>query len=246
LHVSCWTNTWRYSQCAHIQTGLQSDYTWRSFHLYTTDACLTIMCWQIFVNNQSWIRLDLSYSPISVFTFSHFRTHWWCYLSKNLYFYPPSPKWHSNKKAIKTSNLNLCKIWGSHGSEHIIIFRDVAHYILIEMYRHSKRSQSQFSVKEFYILKMKASCCSETSSNFCQAIWRHIPQEVVFSINVFGLTIRRHVDMKTSEPSFSQCSLLAFYMDCVSDVVVPTSARQHSLNSHCGERNLSKISKHPK
>jgi hypothetical protein len=153
----------------------------------------------------------------------------------------------SNKKAIETSNLNLCKIWGSHGSEHSVIFWDVAQCILIEMYRHFIRSQSQFSMKEFYILKMKASCCSETSVNFCQTIWRHIPQEVVFSINVFNLTICRHVDMNTSEPSFSQCSLLAFYMDCVSGVVVPTSAWQHSLNIFFrGGGHLSKISKYPK
>ena len=78
---------------------------------------------------------------------------------------------------------------------------------------------------------MKALCCSETSANFCQTIWRHIPLEVVFNANVFNLTICRHVDMNTSEPSFSQCSLLAFYMDCVSGVVVATSAWQHSLNS---------------
>lgn len=144
----------------------------------------------------------------------------------------PSPKMTlSNKKALETSNLNLCTIWGSHGSEHIIIFWDVTQCILTEMYRHLKKSQSQFSVKEFYILNTKASCCSETSVNFFQTIWRHIPQEVVFNINFFNMTICRHVDMNTSEPSFSQCSLLAFYMDCVSGVVVPTSAWQHSLNS---------------
>jgi len=137
----------------------------------------------------------------------------------------------SNKKATETSNLNLCKIRGSHGSEHIIIFWYVPQYILIDMYRRFKRSKSQFSMKKFYILKMKASCCSETSVNFCQTIWRHIPQEVVFNINVYNITICRHVDMNTSKPSFSQCSLLAFYMDCLSGVVVPTSVWQHSLNS---------------
>ena len=137
----------------------------------------------------------------------------------------------SYKKATETSNLNLCKILGSHGSERSVIFWDVAQYILTEIYRRFKRSQYQFSVKEFYILKMKASCCSETSVNFCQTIWRHIPQEVVFSINVFNMTMCRHVDMNTSEQSYSQCSLLPFYMDCVPGVVVPTSAWQHSLNS---------------